>query len=467
MQIDRRAFSYLLASALWRGAPAAGQNAPLPRRPPNFVLLLADDLGYGDLGCYGNTVIRTPNIDRLAADGVRFTDFYATPTCSPSRAALLTGRYPIRSGLTRVLIPGEHFGIPDSEVTLAEALKRRGYHTACIGKWHLGNRPAYRPNRHGFDHFYGLHYSNDMTLPVVRWPILRLFRDNQVVEAPVRQTTLTRRFTAEAVRFIENHRRDPFFLYLPYTMPHRPWSASRNFAGKSAHGRYGDAVEEMDWSVGEISRTLARTGIDDNTVVLFLSDNGPELLPNLRGGSAGIFRGGKASTWEGGVRVPCVARWPAGVPSGVVRMGITCLMDLYATILELAQADVPEDYIVDGRSLITYLRGETPCPRSTYFYYRKSELFAVRHGEWKLHFMKVRQGRQGLPAGPAPCEPLELYNLESDPGEKRNLEAHHPEIVAQLTELTAGFRESLTPGPHHPPRWRSVLPRIGFGRKKN
>ncbi|MGH9632811.1 MAG: sulfatase family protein, partial [Bryobacteraceae bacterium] len=317
----------------WQGDPPKEERR---ERPPNFVILLCDDLGYGDLGCYGNKSIRTPNIDRMASEGTRLTEFYAAPTCTPSRASLLTGRYPLRSGLTRVLGPREHFGIPDSEITLAEALKQRGYRTACIGKWHLGDRPPYRPNRHGFEHFYGLLYSNDMMLPIVEWPPIKLFNDRTVIESPVEQSSLTQRFTGEAIRFIDANKDNPFFLYLPYTMPHLPWSASANFVGKSAHGLYGDMVEEIDWSAGEVLKALARNGVDKDTVVVFLSDNGPELITPAPGGSAGPFRGGKGSTWEGGVRVPCIIRWPGTVPNGVERDGICSTMDLFATFTQIA-----------------------------------------------------------------------------------------------------------------------------------
>jgi arylsulfatase A-like enzyme len=455
-----------MASSLSIRRPVFSEESEMPGRPPNFVILLCDDLGYGDLGCYGNRVIRTPHVDGLAADGARLTQFYATPTCTPSRAALLTGRYPVRSGLTRVLIPGEHFGIPASEITMAEALKQRGYRTACIGKWHLGNKPPYRPNLHGFDYFYGLHYSNDMTLPLIHWPTLRLFRNQNVIEAPVQQSTLTERFTGEAVRFIQTNREDRFLLYLAYTMPHLPWSTSARFAGTSRYGAYGDAVEEIDWSVGEIVRTLSRNGLEKNTLVFFLSDNGPEPVTPGPGGSAGPLRGGKGSTWEGGVRVPCIARWPDRIPAGSVRPGIACLMDLYATILEWADADVPAEYIVDGRSLIPYLQGESESPRDTYCYYHRKKLFAVRSGEWKLHFNKLQAGKKGAYIDPVACRPPELYNLDQDPGETRDCHRDHPGVVARLTRLAGEFESSFAPGRRSPPRWRSVLPRIRSKRNR-
>lgn len=430
------------------------------------MILLCDDLGYGDLGCYGNRAIRTPNIDRAAAEGARLTEFYATPTCTPSRAALLTGRYPIRSGLTRVLVPTEHFGIPDAEVTLAEALKVQGYRTACIGKWHLGNRPPYRPTKHGFDHFYGLLYSNDMTLPVVHWPPIKLFRGDRPVESPVEQRTLTARLTAEALRFIAGSRSDPFLMYVPYTMPHLPWTASSDFAGKSAYGAYGDAVEEIDWSVGEILKALARHGLDEDTVVIFLSDNGPEVATPRPGGSTGGLRGGKGATWEGGVRVPCVIRWPGQVPAGIVRPGITCIMDLFATALELARVDVPRDHAVDGRNLMPFLKGEAPPPHSEHYYYRGKRLFAVRSGAWKLHLWRMQTGKHGKYRRAVMCDSPELYNLEKDPGERQDVAGKNHDLVARLRRLAADFEGAMEPGKPPPPQWRSVLPRLRGGGKR-
>lgn len=455
----------MVAGSLLNWKPALGQPEQ-PKRSPNFIVLLCDDLGYGDLGCYGNRSIRTPNIDRAASQGARLTEFYATPTCTPSRASLLTGRYPVRSGMTRVLIPGEHFGMPASEITMAEALKERGYQTACIGKWHLGNRAPFRPNRHGFDYFYGLHYSNDMTLPLVHWPSIKLFRNEEVIQAPVKQLTLTRDLTAEASRFVAENKERPFLLYLPYTMPHLPWSASPEFAGKSKYGAYGDAVEEIDWSVGEILKTVSRNGLDKETMVVFLSDNGPELVTPEPGGSAGALRGGKGSTWEGGVRVPCIVRWPGRVPEGTVRPGITTTMDLYATVLELAGGDVPADHVVDGRSLIPYLEGDSASPQSEHYYYRGKRLFAVRSENWKLHFLKMRTGKKGGNKEAIACNPPELYNLDADPGERQDVQGDHPEIAARLTKLAEEFEASFTPGRRPPPQWRSVLPRVR-GRKKH
>jgi arylsulfatase A len=421
----------------------------MPKHRPNFVLILADDIGYGDLGIYGNPVIRTPNLDRMASEGIKLTEFYATPTCTPSRAALLTGSYPIRSGLTRVLHPGEHFGIPASEVTLGQALKEQGYATACIGKWHLGDRPQYRPLNRGFDYYYGLLYSNDMTLMPPNLRRLKLFRNDEPIESPVDQNTLTKRYTEQAVSFIEQNMTKPFFVYLPHTMPHYPQHASEAFRGKSARGIYGDAVEEIDWSTGEILRVLKKNGLDENTLVIFTSDNGPALGKGRHGGSPGPLRGGKHSTWEGGVRVPFIARWPGHIPEGTVRPGISSLMDLYVTLIRLAGGQPPADRPIDGDDITAFLEGKGPSPHTEYFYYKGREIYAVRSGDWKLNFFKINSGL--LPVKrPKKCDPPELYNLAEDPSERFNVTDKHPDIVTRLTRLTERFREDVKPGTRPP-----------------
>jgi arylsulfatase A-like enzyme len=429
-------------------------------RLPNFVLLLADDLGYGDLSCYGSKEIRTPNLDEMAKEGAKLDDFYAFPTCTPSRAALLTGRYPLRSGLTRVLAPHEHFGLPDTEVTLGQALERCGYATACIGKWHLGDMPRYAPNRHGFEYFYGLHYSNDMTLPIVDWPPVRLYRNEQVIESPVHQNTLTQRYTDEAIRFVDRSKNKPFFLYLPYTMPHIPLAASANFRGKSAYGLYGDAVEEIDWSVGQIFRALKDRGLDENTLAIFTSDNGPAIRTEFvaHAGSAGPFRGGKGTTWEGGTRVPFIARWPGQVPAGLKLDGIASLMDVFPTFVDLAHGTLPSDRVIDGKALTNFLEGKAQSPRDKFFYYSGRRLFAVREDEWKLHFIKRKRGPKGHLSAPVYCHPPELYNLTTDPGETHDVVAQHPNVVERLSEAALDFQEKMKPGKLPPPYWKTFLP---------
>ncbi len=419
---------------------------------PNFVIVLADDVGYGDLGSYGNTQIRTPNLDRMAAEGVQLTNFYAAPICTPSRAMLLTGRYPIRSGLVRVLHPGEEFGMPDSEITLAEALKDQGYATGLIGKWHLGSRRRYRPIHHGFDYFYGLLYSHDMTIPSGNLRRLQLFRGDAPIEWPVELNTLTQRYTEESQAFIERNKDRPFLLYLAHSMPHIPVHASKAFRGKSARGVYGDAVEEIDWGMGEILATLRKHGLDENTLVIFTSDNGPAIGKGAQGGSAGPLRGGKHTTWEGGVRVPFIARWPGRIPGGLVEDGIASLMDLFPTLIELAGGEVPSDRPIDGKNIIAMLEGKGESPESTLVYYGRAQITAIRSGDWKLHFFRVSPGR--LPLNDfKKCDPPELYNLAADPGEKRNVAIDHPDVIVRLKAEAEKFRKQVVPGKLPPRRW--------------
>ena len=304
-------------------AAVAGGTAHGAARPPNVVFIYADDLGYGDLGCYGSN-IRTPNLDRMASEGMRFTHFYSgNPVCSPSRTALMTGRYPPRAGVPRVLRPDDTTGLPDSEVTIAQMLKARDYKTMCVGKWHLGHLPAYLPTSRGFDEYFGIPYSNDMSPR-------SLLHNIETIEEPAKLETLTPRYTEQALRFIERSKDAPFFLYFPHTMPHIPLAASTRFRGKSPQGLFGDVVEEIDWSVGEVLGTLKRLGLDRNTLVLFSSDNGPWFQ-----GSPGRLRGRKGMTWEGGVRVPMVARWPGRVPAGKRCDGLASPMDVLPTVAKL------------------------------------------------------------------------------------------------------------------------------------
>ncbi len=327
---------WILASLIGCGAVHAGDA-----RAPNLVILIADDLGYGDLGCYGHPTIRTPHLDRMAAEGLKLTQYYAAPVCTPSRAALLTGRMPVRSGLNVVLYPTSKGGIPDGEITLADALKARGYATSCIGKWHLGHLPAYLPTRHGFDHYFGIPYSNDMNATKAGHPPIPLLRDETIIEQPAVQETLTLRYTREALSFIRSHcataRAQPFFLYLAYTSPHIPLHAGKAFRGRSPRGLFGDVVEEIDWSAGQILAALRDEGIAESTLVVFTSDNGPWLSQKLHGGSAGLLREGKASTWEGGVRVPCLAWWPGTIAPRRTSLGLASELDLFTTCLDLAR----------------------------------------------------------------------------------------------------------------------------------
>jgi len=426
--------------------------------PTNVVIIFADDLGYGDLSCYGSPTIHTPNLDRMAAEGLRFTDFYvAAEVCTPSRAALLTGRYPIRSGMCgsrRVLFPNSEGGLPKEEVTIADALREKGYATAQIGKWHLGIHEGSRPMDQGFEHQFGLPYSNDMDArpglpkgstgspnpPEDGWNVA-LSRDGKIIEQPAVQTTLTKRYTEEAVKFITEKKDKPFFLYFAHTFPHVPLFASPDFKGKSRGGIYGDAVEELDWSVGQIMATLKEKGLAENTLVFFTSDNGPWLIMGNQGGSAGPLKDGKGSTWEGGMRVPGIAWQPGRIKPGVTHE-LASTMDLFSTALTLAGAKTP-DVPVDGMDISPLLYESKALPQRPFFYYRGDQLFACRIGEWKAHFST--QTGYGQPKADAHVPPL-LFNLGLDPSEKRDVAKDHPEVIAQIEEAVKAHQARLVPG---------------------
>lgn len=440
-----------------------------PAEQPNFVVIFADDLGYGDLAVYGAETIRTPNLDRMAAEGMRFTDFYATaPFCSPSRASLLTGRYPVRAGVPYVLFPTELTGLPPAEITIAEILSDKGYATAAIGKWHLGWPKPFRAQRHGFDFFYGLPYSNDM----LKWEpdsVLRpqhafwdlpLLDNDEIVEAPVNQHTLTRRYTERAVRFIEDSRNRPFFLYLPHTFPHNPQYASEDFEGRSPHGLYADTVEELDWSVGEVLQTLRDLKLDEKTLVVFTSDNGPTRGGGRwgnrnGGGSAGGLRGNKGTTFEGGMREPGIFRWPGKIDAGTETSQPASILDLLPTLAGLANADVPDDRVLDGRSIADVLLGETEAlPQEPFFYYFGTQLQAVRLGKWKLFLRRTQPAEQSASLWYLQNPELferhhrmrqepELYDLDADRGETRNLASERPEIVERLDRIASRFDEKM------------------------
>lgn len=415
------------------------------KQPPNVVLLFADDLGYGDLGCYGNPVIRTPQLDSLAREGLRFTSFYsAAPACTPSRAALLTGRYAVRVGLPHVLSPESTNGIPAGEITLAEALKEGGYKTAAIGKWHIGHASRdFLPTRNGFDSYLGLLYSNDMMPPWVQTeqPI-ELWRNEQPIESPVDQDSLTSRYTEEAVRFIKESEGDPFFLYLAYSMPHVPLHTADQFKGRSRGGLYGDIIEAIDASVGRILSALADEGITQNTIVIFTSDNGPWLNMPARmfsegkvrpwdAGSPGPLRGWKGTTFEGGFRVPCLIRWPGVVQPDTVTADPASTMDLFPTLVSAASRPVPSDREIDGIDLRPFLSGPKAFPVRPFYYFNGAALDGVRQGPWKL--LRVRDESGGNAA-------FQLFNLDVDPGERYNRADEHPDVVSELTELIAGFK---------------------------
>lgn len=455
-----RTILFLLASLSFGSLASAAENPS-----PNIVIIYADDLGYGDLGCYGHPSIRTPHLDRMAAEGMRFTDFYsAAEVCTPSRAALLTGRYPIRSGMCheqfRVLRNRSLGHLPDSEVTLAELLKERGYATGIIGKWHLGvwsNNPDGHPSRHGFDFHFGLPHSNDMDPSPAAppratsrldqqaaWWNSPLYRGTELVERPADQTTLTRRYTDEAVKFIRANRERPFFLYFAHSFPHVPLFASERFFGKSPAGLYGDVIEEIDASVGEVLDTVRDAGLDKNTLVVFSSDNGPWLIMGLAGGCAGLLRDGKGSTWEGGMRVPGIAWWPGRVPAGAVQREVATTMDLFATCAKLAGTSPPQDRPIDGLDISPLLFGTGVVPRDAFLYYRGATLYAARVGPWKAHYIT----RAAYGAGqPESHDPPQLYHLGRDPGERFDVAAENPDVVAHIAAAVERHRASVQSAP--------------------
>lgn len=420
----------------------------------NFIVIFCDDMGYGDLGCYGNPTIKTPRLDQMAAEGQKWSDFnVAASVSSPSRAALLTGRIGPRTGMYgtkgRVLHPYHTGGMPDKEHTLGEYLQQTGYTTACVGKWHLGHHEGQLPLDHGFDRFYGIPYSNDMSQReklkegYKAYPFeLPLYNQKEVIEYEPIQDTFTKDFTQYSLDFIEENSKEPFFLYLAYTMPHYPLYASDEFKGRSQAGIYGDVVEEIDYSVGLILDQLKELGIDDNTLVVFTSDNGPWLSKGVEAGSSGRFRRGKSSQFEGGFRVPCIFSG-AGVKRGhVTQMGNA--LDILPTICSMAGIPLLEDRVYDGYDLSGLLFGtESKSPREMMYYYIASNMHAVRKGEYKLHF-------QNLPIfGQAPIEesiPL-LYNLNTDPGELYNIAAENPQIVDELLHAAKDFESSYTKAP--------------------
>ena len=463
-------------------------SSTLSATSPNIVILFADDLGYGDLGSFGHPYIRTPNIDTLAANGQRWTDFYvAAPVCSPSRAALLTGRLPVRSGLygntIRVYFPDEPGGLPQSEVTLAEALRDSGYATGMFGKWHLGDAPHALPTRHGFDEWIGVPYSNDMNWvgePGFEDLVKLSMRGNAAeqaavyarrgakyanpkaedfaaplmfshatdggfsdrVEQPTDQALLTQRATDAAVDFIQRSASGPFFLYLPYSMPHTPLFRSDAFAGHSLGGRYGDVVEEIDASVGAIHDAIEAAGVLDNTLIVFTSDNGPWLFMREEGGVAGLLRNGKGTTFEGGVRVPTVFYWPGTVKPEVVS-DIGSATDLFSTVMALVGVDAPS--ATDALDLSPRLLGDGASPRTEMPYYRGGTLYAYRKGPWKMHF--ITEGAYGLPPERLQLEVPALYHLRRDPAERFDVAAQYPEVVADIQAAVEAHRAGLTIAP--------------------
>jgi len=433
---------------------AAAAGVPVPAdadapAPPNFIVINCDNLGYGDVGCFGSKKHRTPHIDRMAAEGMRLTSFYsASAVCTPSRAALMTGCYPRRVNMHVgdndgiVLFPVSRKGLHPDEVTVAEVLKKRGYVTTCIGKWHLGDQPEFLPTRQGFDEYFGIPYSDNMVgNKRPGWPPLPLMRQEEVVEAPTDRNTLTMRYTHEAVDFIQRNEKRPFFLYLPHAMPgsDRAPFPGKAFEGKSANGPYGDSVEEIDWSTGEILGALERLDLDKRTLVIWTSDNGAYLD---RGGGNAPLRGGLHDTTEGGFRMPCVARWPGEIPKGASCDEVTTMMDLLPTFVQLAGGELPTDRVIDGKDIWPILSGKkgAKSPHDAFYYYYMSQLHAVRAGKWKL-FLPLE--RKLIRPGRRRSGEVALYDLEDDVGETRNLVDRHADVVSRLTRLAETARREL------------------------
>ncbi|MDP0492401.1 MAG: sulfatase [Verrucomicrobiota bacterium JB023] len=444
----------LLGPSIRAEEPGDGKEA----KQPNFVVILTDDQGYGDLSCYGSDHVTTPNIDRMAAEGAKLTSFYvAAPVCTPSRAALMTGCYAPRVGMGRgsrhgVLLAGDVKGLNPKEITIAEVLKDAGYKTGMFGKWHLGDQPEFLPTRQGFDEFFGLPYSHDIhsfhpRQDHYQFPLLPLLEGEEVVEMEPDADYLTKRFTERAVKFIEKNKEEPFFVYLPHPIPHAPLHVSPPFMEGVPEGiveklakedgyidyrtrdeLYRQAIAEIDWSVGRILETLKANGLSENTLVIFTSDNGPPR--NTLYASPGILRGNKGSTLEGGMREPTVAWWPGTIPAGKDNDEVMTTMDLLPTFAKLAGGKVPDDRVIDGKDIAATLRGEAETPHETFFYHSANTLQAVRAGDWKLHWNKKRK-------------PTQLYNLADDPGESQNLLKENPEIASRLAGYMRAFQKEL------------------------
>jgi arylsulfatase A len=426
-------------------------------RLPNFVMIYCDDLGYADIGPFGAKGYTTPNLDRMAAEGMKFTDFHsAAAVCSASRVALMTGCYPQRVGILGALGPNAKVGINESEVLLPELLKERGYATAIFGKWHLGDNPRFLPTRHGFDRYFGLPYSNDMwpNHPTngKAYPPLPLIEGGKVVQTMPDQTQLTTWYTEHAVQFITDNKERPFFLYLPHSMPHVPLHVSDKFRGKTERGLFGDVIAEIDWSVGQILETIKKLGLDDDTLVVFSSDNGPWLSYGNHAGSAGPLREGKGTTWDGGHLEPTLARWRGKIPGGRICRELCGTIDILPTFAKLAGTQPPQDRIIDGRDIWPLMAADPQAktPHDRFYYYWNFGLEAVRSGPWKLHLpheYRTLAGEPGKDGQPGPYKTvrteLALYNLTQDVAEQKDIAAENPEVVQRLLAIAEEARVDL------------------------
>ncbi len=429
-----------------------------PFLKPNIILINCDDLGYGDLGCYGSAINKTPAIDRMAAEGTRFTDFYmASPVCSPSRGAMLTGCYPPRIGFGDfdgrwVLFPGMALGLNPNEVTVARTLKEAGYDTKIVGKWHCGDQKEHLPTRHGFDSYYGIPYSNDMGIQREddTYPPLPLLRDETVIQAQPDQRGITERYVEESVRFMREKAAEdtPFFLYLAHMHVHLPHYPPERFVRESENGVYGAAVAAIDWATDVLLHELKNLGLDEDTLVIFTSDNGSRMQG--QGGSNGDLRGIKGSTWEGGMRVPMIARWPGKIPAGEVSNEITLSMDLCPTLTAIGGGTMPNDRVIDGNDIQPLLFGtdDATSEHDAFFYYKRRVIEAVRSGKWKLHLRRENRVKKGNPTVQTENvtvleEIKELYDLDSDIGETTNVYERHPDVVVDLMAKAEACRKDI------------------------
>lgn len=471
--MNKRLLIFLLFQAICN-CPGLTVRAQTETSRPNVIIIFMDDMGYGDIGSFGASGYATPHIDQLAAEGISFTHFYAAqPICSASRAALLTGCYPNRVGIPMALAPNKGIGLAAEEETIAEVLKKKDYATAIVGKWHLGNEPPFLPTLQGFDEFYGLPYSNDMWRidfdgqpappgsAKQKYPPLALLETKagkkevdtvMIIDDMEDQSKLTSLYTERAIDFIRVQKDSPFFLYLAHSMVHVPLGVSSRFRGKSEQGTFGDVMMEVDWSTGQIMETLRDLGIDKNTLIIFTSDNGPSLNFGDHAGSAGGLREGKATSWEGGMRVPCIMRWPGVIPRGTVSGKLASTLDILATLASITGTPMPERK-TDGVNIFPLMKGEENAnPRDHLFYYfHQNDLEAVRQGPWKLVFPHNYRSYEDVPPGSGGVKgaynkgqtALALYNLRRDPGERYDISESHPDIVRQLQELAANARRDL------------------------